>query len=126
MFKSINIKERTVVYVFVFTLFLRYPGFDRDHDAITWTFQQSHSYMFSVWYLLSNPFNRVEIEFLPVYNPGPKEIADPELYAKNVQVLMADKLEIPATDITYAKFYEEYCRKHNTLLEEQVNNRKTD
>ena len=80
--------------------------------------------MFSVWYLLANPFNRVEIEFLPVYNPGPKEIADPELYAKNVQILMGEKLEIPATDMTYAKFYEEYCRKHNTLLEEQVDCKK--
>ena len=75
--------------------------------------------MFSVWYLLANPFNRVEVEFLPVYKPNPDEIADPELFAKNVQIEMAKQLQIPATDITYAKYYEEYCRNTNTYLEEQ-------
>ena len=80
--------------------------------------------MFSVWYLLANPFNRVEIEFLPDYKPSPAEIADPELFAKNVQIEMSQKLGITATDITYAKFYEEYCRNTNTLLEDQVKDKK--
>jgi len=102
----------------------RYPGFDRAHDAITWTFHQNHSYLFSVWYLLANPFNRVEIEFLPVYKPSPAEISDPELFAKNVQIEMSKKLGVEATDITYAKFYEEYCRNTNTLLEDQVKEKK--
>ena len=72
--------------------------------------------MFSVWYLLANPINRVEIEFMPVYKPSPAEVADPALFAKNVQVEMANRLKVPATDITYAKFYEDYCRQHNALL----------
>ena len=53
-------------------LWRRYPGHDRI-DAITWTFNQKHSYMFSLWYLLSSPVNRVEIEFLPVYTPSQEE-----------------------------------------------------
>jgi hypothetical protein len=32
---------------------------------------------------------------------------------------MAAQLRVDATDITYGKYYEEYCRKTNTLLEEQ-------
>ena len=102
----------------------RYPGFTPPRDAITWTFHQSHSYLYSVWYLLANPINRVEVEFLPVYNPSPAEISDPELYAKNVQLVMAKNLNVEATDVTYAKYYEEYCRKTNTLLEEQVTKKK--
>ena len=40
----------------------------------------------------------------------------PELYAKNVQLVLAKALEIPATDITYRKYYAEYCVMHDTML----------
>jgi hypothetical protein len=32
---------------------------------------------------------------------------------------MAKALGVPATDITYSKYYEEYCRDTNTLSPEQ-------
>ena len=48
---------------------VRYPGHDR-LDAITWTYKQSHTYLYSLWCLLANPVNRLEVEFLPVYHPN--------------------------------------------------------
>lgn len=94
---------------------IRYPGHD-GIDAITWTFKQSHTYLFSLWCLLATPVNHVEVEFLPVYHPNEEEQNQPELYAKNVQLLMAKALEIPATDITYKKYYAEYCVMYGTQL----------
>ncbi len=32
---------------------------------------------------------KMEIEYLPVYNPSPDELADPELYAENVRQVCA-------------------------------------
>ena len=93
---------------------IRYPGHDRI-DAITWTFNQKHSYMFSLWYLLSKPVNRVEVEFLPVYFPSEEEKRKPELYAGNVQQAMAKALDLPSSEITFTKYYNEYCAKHNLL-----------
>lgn len=75
--------------------------------------------MFSLWYLLSRPMNRVEVEFLPVYIPSREEEQNPELYAKNVQLVMADALNVPATDITFTKYYNEYCAKHNSLVSDE-------
>lgn len=98
---------------------IRYPGTERI-DHITWTYNQRHTYIFSIWYILANPINRVEMEFLPVYVPNEEEKAKPELYAKNVQKVMADALGIKATDITYGKYYQEYCRQNNTLSQEQL------
>lgn len=94
---------------------IRYPGHDRI-DAITWTFNQKHSYMFSLWYLLSSPVNRVEIEFLPVYTPSQEEQLRPELFAKNVQLRLAKSLSLPSTDITFTKYYNDYCAQHNLIV----------
>lgn len=94
---------------------IRYPGHDRI-DAITWTFNQKHSYMFSLWYLLSSPVNRVEIEFLPVYTPSQEEKLRPELFAKNVQLRLAQALSLPSTDITFTKYYNDYCAQHNLIV----------
>ena len=58
------------------------------------------------------------MEFLPVYTPSPEEKAKPELYAKNVQMVMAEALGVPAMDISYAGYYKEYCQKHNTYVED--------
>uniref|UniRef100_A0A3B4UMU6 Lysophosphatidylcholine acyltransferase 4 n=1 Tax=Seriola dumerili TaxID=41447 RepID=A0A3B4UMU6_SERDU len=40
----------------------------------------------------------IVLQFLPVYNPSQEEKNDPNLYADNVQKLMAKALGIPATD----------------------------
>ncbi len=34
------------------------------------------------WLIL---FEQLDVEYLPVYRPSPQEIADPDLYAHNVQ-----------------------------------------
>ena len=71
------------------------------------------------WYLLANPINRVEVEFLPVYTPNAEEVSKPEVYAQNVQKLMADALGVPALDMTYTAAYKEYCQKNNTFVEDK-------
>jgi len=101
---------------------IRYPGTERV-DPITWTFNQSHGYIFSVWYLLANPINRVEVEFLPVYTPSAEEVSKPEVYARNVQKLMAEALGVPALDITFTAAYKEYCQKTNTFIEDSKKNK---
>uniref|UniRef100_A0A669EBX9 Lysophosphatidylcholine acyltransferase 4 n=1 Tax=Oreochromis niloticus TaxID=8128 RepID=A0A669EBX9_ORENI len=40
----------------------------------------------------------IVLQFLPVYNPSQEEKKDPNLYADNVQKLMARALGVPATD----------------------------
>jgi len=100
---------------------IRYPGTERI-DATTWTYHQTHSYKFSVWYLLANPINRVEIEFLPVYIPNEEEKNKPELFAKNVQVIMADALGVTATDVSYGAAYKEYCKRNDTYIEDKKTN----
>merc|ERR1719219_136336 len=100
---------------------IRYPGTERI-DPTTWTFNQTHSYKFSVWYLLANPINRVEIEFLPVYVPNEEEKNKPELYAKNVQVIMAEALGVTATDVSYGAAYKEYCKRNDTYIEDKKKN----
>ena len=87
---------------------IKYPGTERI-DAVTWTFNQNYSYILSVWYLLANPINRVIVEFLPIYSPNEEEKQSPELYAKNVQKIMAEALDIPAMDISYGAQYKKYC-----------------
>ena len=96
---------------------IKYPGTERI-DAITWTYNQNYGYMFSVWYLLANPINRVVVEFLPIYNPTEEEKQSPELYAKNVQKIMAEALDIPAMDISYGAQYKKYCNQYDTKYEE--------
>jgi hypothetical protein len=32
---------------------------------------------------------QLEVNFLPVYHPSPEEVADPDLYARNVQGVRA-------------------------------------
>lgn len=101
---------------------IRYPGTERI-DPTTWTYNQpTHSYKFSVLYILANPINRVEVEFLPVYIPNEEEKSSPELYAKNVQVKMAEALSVPATDISYGAAYKEYCKKTGQDIEDKKKN----
>lgn len=81
-----------------------YPGHD-DPDEVTWTWNQKHGGLLSIFLLMANPINHVQLNFLPVYTPSDEEQKDPLLYAKNVQLLMGQHLNIPATDITKHKFF---------------------
>eukprot|EP00931_Biecheleriopsis_adriatica_P017419 TRINITY_DN12515_c0_g1_i2.p1 TRINITY_DN12515_c0_g1~~TRINITY_DN12515_c0_g1_i2.p1 ORF type:complete len:519 (-),score=72.35 TRINITY_DN12515_c0_g1_i2:113-1669(-) len=70
----------------------RYPN--RHHDC-SFTFPVT-----TVGYLLGmmKQFrNRMEIEYLPVYQPSPQEKDNPSLYARNVQHYMASALGVPKT-----------------------------
>lgn len=40
----------------------------------------------------------LEVEYLPVYYPDEEEQADPELYAANIQRLLAYTLNVPISD----------------------------
>jgi len=101
---------------------IRYPGTER-LDPTTWTYHQpTHTYKFSVWYILANPINRVEVEFLPVYVPNEEEKSQPELFAKNVQLIMAEALGVQATDISYGAAYKEYCKRNDTYIEDKKKN----
>lgn len=50
---------------------------------------------------LTQMHSSCEIEFLPVYHPSEEEKKNPKLYARNVQRLMANSLEIPVSDYTF-------------------------
>ena len=67
-------------------------------DLCVWTKLQSHRFLHSLLLIFSNPFNEVTLEFLSVYQPSEQERSDPVLFAKNVQKLMGNHLDIPATD----------------------------
>jgi lysophosphatidylcholine acyltransferase/lyso-PAF acetyltransferase len=46
--------------------------------------------------MLCEPFNRMNVYFLPVYNPSPEEISDVSLYANNVRQVLQQVLRQPA------------------------------
>ncbi len=54
-----------------------------------------------------------------MYTPNAEEVSKPEVYAQNVQKLMADALGVPALDMTYTAAYKEYCQKNNTFVEDK-------
>lgn len=56
-----------------------------------------------------------------MYTPNAEEVSKPEVYAQNVQKLMAEALGVPALDMTYTAAYKEYCQKHNTFVEDTKN-----
>lgn len=97
---------------------IRYNGY-QDQDSVTWTFRQDHSYLFSVWLLLVKPINDIEVQFLPVYKPNDEEKKKPALFAKNVQKIMAKELGVRATDVTYYKYYEAYCKETGQKAESE-------
>mmetsp|Transcript_22264 Transcript_22264/g.41744 ORF Transcript_22264/g.41744 Transcript_22264/m.41744 type:complete len:527 (+) Transcript_22264:311-1891(+) len=72
--------------------------------------------------LLSQFYNRVHVEFLPVYYPTEEEKADPDLFAENVRQLMASKLGIPTTDHSYEdSFLAMAARKNKANVGEVAN-----
>jgi len=73
-------------------------------ELTTWTRDQSHRFIHSMFLLLCCPTNTIRLEFLPVYRPNSQEQNDPVLFARNVQAEMASSLGVPATDIQRTEF----------------------
>ncbi|XP_019966040.1 lysophospholipid acyltransferase LPCAT4 [Paralichthys olivaceus] len=73
---------------------LRYPN---RLDTVRWTYKGT-SWVDVLWHTTSQFYTNMTVEFLPVYNPSEEEKNDPNLYADNVQKLMAGALRVPATD----------------------------
>ncbi|XP_042540368.1 lysophosphatidylcholine acyltransferase 2B-like [Dipodomys spectabilis] len=76
---------------------LRYPN---KLDTVTWTWQGFTGLQACVL-TLSQPFTRVEVEFMPVHVPSAEERRDPLLFANAVRVKMANALGVPVTDHTF-------------------------
>ncbi|XP_073672851.1 lysophospholipid acyltransferase LPCAT4-like [Garra rufa] len=73
---------------------LHYPG---QPDTVRWTWR-GISWLGALWHTTSQIYTSVTVEFLPVYTPSRDEKQNPDLYAENVQKLMAKALHVPATD----------------------------
>nr|XP_046184766.1 lysophospholipid acyltransferase LPCAT4-like [Oncorhynchus gorbuscha] len=73
---------------------LHYPN---KLDTVRWT-HKGTTWIETLWHTCSQLYTNVTIEYLPVYTPSQEEKDDPNLYADNVQKLMAKTLGIPATD----------------------------
>ncbi|KAJ8007641.1 hypothetical protein DPEC_G00096280 [Dallia pectoralis] len=73
---------------------LHYPN---KVDTVRWT-HKGTTWVEALWHTCSQIYTNVTIEYLPVYTPSQEEKNDPNLYADNVQKVMAKALGIPATD----------------------------
>ncbi|XP_070710617.1 lysophospholipid acyltransferase LPCAT4 [Pempheris klunzingeri] len=73
---------------------LHYPN---QLDTVRWTYKGT-TWIQALWHTTSQLYTNMTIEFLPVYKPSEEEKNDPNLYADNVQRLMAKALGVPATD----------------------------
>ncbi|XP_031198092.1 lysophosphatidylcholine acyltransferase 2B [Mastomys coucha] len=76
---------------------LRYPN---TLDTVTWTWHGFSSFQVCML-TLSQPFTRVEVEFMPVYTPSEEEKKDPILFANAVRIKMANALKLPVTDHSF-------------------------
>ena len=92
-------------------IFLRYPN---EVDTVTWTWNQQHGAKSVLWLTLTQPFSRASLEFLPVYQPSPEEIADPKLFGANVRQAMAKALQVPTSDLTYEEVKQMYGKKYKS------------
>ena len=55
--------------------------------------------------------NKVELQFLPPYQPSNLEQSDPVLFANNVRQEMADALGVPLCDMTFEDIKNKYGKK---------------
>ena len=69
-----------------------------------WTRSQGHRFIHSLFLILCCPFNKVTLEFLPVYTPTEEEKENPIIFANNVQDVMAKSLGIEATSFVRPEF----------------------
>lgn len=51
--------------------------------------------------LMAQPFNRMEVTYLPVYVPTAAEKKDPHLFANNVRALIARTLDVPTLELEW-------------------------
>ncbi|CAH8578742.1 unnamed protein product [Schistosoma turkestanicum] len=74
-------------------------------DSVTWVCE-GPGVLKLLWLVMSQFNNRLEVEFLPVYQPNEDEQLDAELYANNVRRIMAERLNVPLCDLSY----DDYCQ----------------
>ncbi|CAH8676595.1 unnamed protein product [Schistosoma rodhaini] len=72
-------------------------------DCVTWVCE-GPGVLKLMWLLMSQFNNRLEIEFLPVYQPNEDEQLDAQLYANNIRRIMAEHLNVPLCDLSYDDF----------------------
>lgn len=72
-------------------------------DTVRWTWK-GMTWLGALWHTTSQIYSSITVEFLPVYTPSAEEKESPELYAENVQKLMARALGVPATDYVMEGF----------------------
>ncbi|XP_056156632.1 lysophospholipid acyltransferase LPCAT4 [Lampris incognitus] len=73
---------------------LHYPN---KLDTVRWTYNGT-TWIEALLHTTSQFYTHMTVEYLPVYTPSQEEKDDPNLYADNVQKLMAKALGVPATD----------------------------
>lgn len=69
-------------------------------DTITWTWQGPGT-LKCLFYTFCQFNNKMEVTYLPVYNPDENEKKDPKLYANNVRDKMAEYLKVRSTFHSY-------------------------
>uniref|UniRef100_UPI00358F8642 lysophosphatidylcholine acyltransferase 1-like isoform X2 n=1 Tax=Myxine glutinosa TaxID=7769 RepID=UPI00358F8642 len=80
---------------------IRYPN---KMDTVSWTWC-GPSALKILWLTLCQIHNRVEIEYLPVYEPSDAEKRDPNIYANNVRKVMARALGVPTVSLTLEDYF---------------------
>ncbi|CAH8651990.1 unnamed protein product [Heterobilharzia americana] len=72
-------------------------------DCVTWVCEGPSVWKL-LWLTMTQLYNNLEIEFLPVYQPNEDEQLDAQLYADNIRRIMAGYLEVPLCDLSYDDF----------------------
>jgi lysophosphatidylcholine acyltransferase/lyso-PAF acetyltransferase len=69
------------------------------HFSPTW---ESISGLTHIFRLLTQVYNSVEVNWLPVYYPSAAEQKDPKLYANNVRKLLSEASKTPIMESSFA------------------------
>ena len=72
------------------------------------TWKQPHGAKSVIWLTMTQLYQKVELEYLPVYQPNAAEVADAKLFASNVRTVMASALGVPTSDLTFEEIKERY------------------
>eukprot|EP00092_Neocalanus_flemingeri_P025333 GFUD01027468.1.p1 GENE.GFUD01027468.1~~GFUD01027468.1.p1 ORF type:complete len:324 (-),score=76.62 GFUD01027468.1:2365-3336(-) len=81
------------------------------HDTVSWTWDQPHGFIACFMYTMFQLRNKVELEFLPPYEPSEPEQLDPVLFASNVRREMSDALGVPLCDMSFEDIKNKYSKK---------------
>ena len=91
------------------------------HNFVLWTCNQFFAspvkfdfcefsvYFFNGWGSFFS-IDRATLEYLPVYHPSQEEVADPDLYAKNVSHQMAHQLGIKVSNFSARQWMEKAAK----------------